>query len=212
MILTPAGKPRGIVLFAPGAGGDPARYEALTSAARNAGFIVAAPAHERFDVRTVTDEQVRERVIGLVEALREVGHEELPVVATGHSAGGWAALCLAGAQPWNRSGRPVPVPVEPRVSKVVALAPPLGWFRAPGALDRLHVPVIVMMGAADEVTPPETADILRAAPAAISVRTYPGVGHIDFLSALPPALAPTPGLDHEGFMRLLTDDFVEALD
>ena len=74
MILTPAGKPRGIVLFAPGAGGDPARYEALTSAAMNAGFIVAAPAHERFDVRTVTDEQVRERVIGLVEALREVGH------------------------------------------------------------------------------------------------------------------------------------------
>lgn len=174
MILVPSGEPRGVVLFAPGAGGDPFRYEGLTTAAGNAGFIVAAPAHERFDVRAVTDEQVRERAIGLAKVIEEVGHHDLPVIATGHSVRGWAALCLAGAQPWSREGQPIPVPVDSRVSKVVALAPPLGWFRAPGALVRLTVPVAVMMGACDMVTPPETVNILRAAPAVVSVRTYAG--------------------------------------
>jgi len=211
MILFPSGEPRGIVLFAPGAGGEPARYEALIGAARNAGFIVAAPAHERFDVRSATDEHVRERAIGLAQVLEEVGHPDLPVIAAGHSVGGWAALCVAGAQPWSRDGRPIPVPVNSRVSAVIALAPPLGWFRAPGALHKLTVPVTVMMGAADVVTPPETADILREAPTVVSVRTYAGVGHFDFLSVLPPTVAPTPGLDHREFTESLAHDFVEAL-
>lgn len=211
MIVVPTGKARGIVLFGPGAGGDPARYTALLEAAAVAGFIVAAPAHERFDGRTVTDEQMRERAIGLAHALSEAGPEDLPVVATGHSAGAWAALCLAGAQPWGRNRQPLPVPVESRVTKVVALAPTVGWFQAPGALDNLRVPVAVLAGAADVVTPPATADILRAAPAAISVRTYEGVGHLDFLSTLPPAVSPTPGLDHEAFITSLADDFVKAL-
>lgn len=211
MILAPTGNPRGIVLFGPGAGGDPARYTTLLEAAAAAGFIVAAPAHERFDTRTVTDEQVRERAVGLAEALIEAGRENLPVVATGHSVGAWAALCLAGAQPWGRNRQPIPVPVEPRVTKVVALAPTVGWFQAPGALDNLRVPVVVLAGTADMVTPPATADILRAAPAAVSVQTYEGVGHLDFLSALPPAVAPTPGLDHEAFIASLTDDFVKTL-
>lgn len=143
--------------------------------------------------------------------LEEVGDHDLPVIATGHSVGGWAALCLAGAQPWSRDGHPIPVPVDPRVSKVVALAPPLGWFRTPGALERLTVSVTVMMGASDVVTPPDTADILRAAPATVSVRTYDGVGHLDFFSVFPPTVAPTPGLDHPGFLATLAHDFVEAL-
>lgn len=211
MIIAPDRDPRGVVLFAPGAGGDPARYGALITAARDAGFIVAAPVHERFDVRTVTDGQVRERAISLAEMLRETGREDVPVVATGHSVGGWAALCLAGARPWSRDGHRLSVPVEPRVSKVIALAPTLGWFRAPGALDRLRVPVVVMTGAADRVTPPSTVDVLRAAPATIGVRTYPGVGHLDFLSSLPPNVSPTPGLDHHAFLATLTQDFVREL-
>lgn len=211
MIVVPPGAPRGIVLFGPGAGGDPARYTTLLEAAAAAGFIVAAPTHERFDGRTVTDEQMRERAVGLAEALSEAGREDLPVVAAGHSAGAWAALCLAAAQPWGRNRQPIPVPIEPRVTKVVALAPTVGWFLAPGALDNLRVPVVVLAGTADVVTPPATADILRAAPAAVSIQTYEGVGHLDFLSTLPPKVAPTPGLDHEAFIASLADDFVKTL-
>ncbi|MEU1450148.1 alpha/beta hydrolase family protein [Streptomyces sp. NPDC059340] len=211
MIMNPPGDPRGIVLFGPGAGGDPARYSALIEAAMSAGFIVAAPEHERFDARTVTDEQMCQRAVGLAAMLNDVGRPDLPVVAAGHSAGGWAALCLAGAQPWGRSRRPIAVPTEPRVTKVVILAPTLGWFRAPGALDDLRVPVVVLAGAADVVTPPPTVDILRAAPTEISVQTYEGVGHFDFMSVLPPTVSPTPGLDYEVFIRQLANDFARAL-
>lgn len=211
MIVNPPGTARGIVLFGPGAGGDPARYETLLAAAADAGFIVIAPIHERFDGRTVTDEQMRQRAVGLADSLREIDRQDLRVIAAGHSAGGWAALCLAGAQPWGRDRRPIPVPVEPRVAKVVALAPTVGWFQAPAALDNLRVPVIVLAGAADTVTPPKTAEILRAAPAEVSVHTYDGVGHLDFLSALPPTVTPTPGLDHAAFIESLAADFVEAL-
>lgn len=211
VIVSPPGTARGIVLFGPGAGGDPARYEALITVAATARFIVSAPAHERFDGRTVTDEQMRQRVIGLAESLREVDRQDLPVIAAGHSAGAWAALCLAGAQPWGRNRQPVPVPVEPRITKVVALAPTVGWFQAPGALDNLRVPVIVLAGAADTVTPPITAEILRAAPAEVIVHTYERVGHLDFLSTLPPTVTPSPGLDHDAFIKSLAADFVETL-
>jgi pimeloyl-ACP methyl ester carboxylesterase len=154
---------------------------------------------------------MRERAVGLAESLRETSRQDLPVIAAGHSAGGWAALCLAGAQPWGRNRQPNTLPVEPRVTKVVALAPTVGWFQAQGALDNLRVPVVVLTGGADVVTPPATADILRAAPAKINVQTYEGVGHLDFLSTRPPAVTPTPGLDHESFIKSLAADFVEAL-
>lgn len=211
MILSPPVAARGILLFGAGAGGDPARYHSLTAAAAAAGFIVAAPVHERFDGRTVTEDQMRERAVGLSEVLRQIDRADLPVVAAGHSVGGWAALCLAGAQPWGRDRQPIPVPTERRVRRVVALAPTVGWFNAPSALDDLRVPVVVLTGAADVVTPPSTAEILRAAPADVSVRTYDGVGHLDFLSALPASVTPTPGLDHAAFISSLAADFVEAL-
>ncbi|WP_144803198.1 hypothetical protein [Curtobacterium sp. BH-2-1-1] len=184
---------------------------ALIDAAVGAGYVVAAPAHERFDGKSVTDAQMRERVIGIADALRAIDRDDLPVVAAGHSAGGWAALCLAGAQPRGQNGQRISVPVESRVAKVIAMAPPLGWFRAPHALDRLTAPVTVMSGDADVVTPPETVDVLGAAAAQLTHRTYKGVGHLDFLSALPPGVSPTPGLDHEQFSITLARDFAAEL-
>ncbi|KXU20590.1 alpha/beta hydrolase [Clavibacter nebraskensis] len=97
------------------------------------------------------------------------------------------------------------------MTKVVALAPTVGWFRAPAALDDLGVPVVVLTGAADTVTPPTTAEVLRTAPADVRVRMYAGAGHLDFMSTLPPSVAPTPRLDHRAFIASLAADFVEAL-
>ncbi|RRO16881.1 hypothetical protein EIL87_11335 [Saccharopolyspora rhizosphaerae] len=211
VVAAGSGGARGILLFGPGAGGDPARYQRLLTAASEAGFTVAAPEHERFDGRAVTDEQMRDRAVGLKAALAEVDRGDLPVVAAGHSAGGWAALCLAGAQPWGRDRRPVEVPVEPRISRLVLVAPTLEWFRGPGALDEVTADVVAMVGAEDRVTPPENADLLRGAPVRTDVRTYQGVGHLDFLSSPPPGVGTTPGLDHEAFLDRLTTDFVAAL-
>lgn len=159
MLVLETESPRGIVLFGSGAGGDPRRYRTLLEAFTTNGFTVFAPTNERFDPRTVTTDQLHERVQTLKDVLPEYTHGDLPVIAVGHSVGGWAALCLAGAQPWDRDGHPLAVPVEERVTRLVLLAPTVGWFRAPGALAEVRVPVSVFAGAKDSVTPSATTEL-----------------------------------------------------
>ncbi len=162
MLILEAGDPHGIVLFGSGAGGDPRRYSTLLDTLARGGFTVLAPVNERFDPRVVTTEQLRERVQSLISALSECDNTDLPVVAVGHSVDGWAALCLAGAQPWDRDGSPIPVADEKRVTRLILLAPTVGWFEAPGAPARVRVPMSVFAGAMDLITPPATAEILRS--------------------------------------------------
>jgi pimeloyl-ACP methyl ester carboxylesterase len=207
--LLPADDPRGILLFAPGAGGDPTRYERLLTSAHKAGFIVASPSHDLTE--TFADAIVRERVVALGAALLKIDRDDLPVVAAGHSLGGCAVLCLAGAKPRNRAGERFDVPSEPRVSRVVVLAPATDWLSGPDALDEVSVPVTVFVGSEDDVTPPESAEVLRAAPAGFDLRTYEGVGHFDFMSPLPSNKVPTPGLDHDAFYERFTEDFIATL-
>ena len=204
-ILEPPEAPRGIVLFGPGAGGEPRRYRALLDGFVSVGFVVLAPTHERFDPRTVTTQQLQERVVRLKAALSHYSGDHLPVVAAGHSVGGWAALCLAGAQPWTRDGQPIAVPSEARVSRLVLYAPTVGWFRAPDALAQVHQPIIVHAGTSDTITPPASAELLRTAPASVSIRVHDNVGHYDFMSDLPPGIASTAGLDHGAFLRDLAE-------
>lgn len=208
-ILLASDDPCGILLFAPGAGGDPTRYERLLHAANDAGFVVASPSHgltERF-----SDDVVRERVSALVAPLADIGRDDLPVVAAGHSLGGCATLCLAGARPRNRQGETFDVTVESRVSRVVVLAPATGWFSGPDAFEGFTVPITAFVGSQDVITPPRTAELLRTAPVGADLRTYDGVGHFDFMWPLPSNKVPTPGLDHDAFYERFTRDFVAAL-
>lgn len=157
------------MLFGSEVGGDPARYKTLLDALTQKEFTVLAPTSERFDGRTVTTDQLRDRVRALKLALSEYSHIGLPVVAAGHSVGGWAALCLAGGQPWDRAGKSIPVDAEERVTRLVLIAPTVGWFQAPGALAAVRVPMTVVAGAKDSVTPAATTEILRSAPVHVDV-------------------------------------------
>ncbi|MBO4236465.1 hypothetical protein [Pseudonocardia alni] len=85
-MTTPPSRPRGIVLFGPGAGGGPGRYTTLTGALRDAGRDLLAPRAERFAPGTVTPGQLRTRVGLLHDALAaHPDRDTLPVVAAGHS-------------------------------------------------------------------------------------------------------------------------------
>lgn len=198
---------RGILLFAPGAGGDPTRYARLLEASNAAGFIVASPAHELAE--SYPDEVLRERVSALREPLAELGRDDLPVVVAGHSLGGFAALCLAGGHPRDRDGRLIEVAAEPRVSRAIVLAPAAGWFVGRDALADVTVPLTVMVGSEDDVTPPESAEVLRAA-TSMDLRRYEGVGHFDFMSPLPENKEPVVD-DHDAFQERFVADFVRAL-
>lgn len=170
-----------------------------------------APTNERFDPSTVRTEHLLERVRSLTSALWEYAHTDLPMVAAGHSEGGWAVLCLAGAQPWDRAGQPIPVPAEERVTRLVLLAPTLGWFQAPGALAEVRVPIDVFAGAKDFITPASTAEILRSAPATVNIHVCQNAGHFDFMTDLPPGIGPTPGLDHARFLHELASQIDVAV-
>ncbi len=76
-ILEPPEAPCGIVLFGPGAGGEPRRYIGLLKGFVDAGFVVLAPTHERFDPRTVTTRQLQERVAGLKAVLSDYSGDNL---------------------------------------------------------------------------------------------------------------------------------------
>ncbi|WBM78939.1 hypothetical protein KIV56_10150 [Cryobacterium breve] len=159
----------------------------------------------------MTTEQLLDRVHGMASALSKYARTDLPVVAAGHSVGGWAALCLAGAHPWDRDGQPIPVHAEERVTRLVLLAPTVGWFQAPGALAEVTAPTDVFVGAKDSITPASTLEILRSAPARVNIHTEENAGHFDFMTDLPPGMTPTSGLDHVTFLHKLASQIAVAI-
>ncbi|MFF4582155.1 alpha/beta hydrolase family protein [Streptomyces sp. NPDC001389] len=192
-----------VVLFAAGAGGDPERYRPLLEHLAGQDCQVIAPCFEPFVAREATTAELLARPVGLVEALHRWASPDAAVVVVGHSIGGWAGLCLAGATPWGRDGKPLDVPREPRVGRLVLYAPAAGWFAAPGALDTVTAPMLVYAGEMDTVTPVEQAIRLKSAPAQVDVRVVPGAGHFSFMNTPPPGTVESEGFDRGPFLSEL---------
>ncbi|MEU5807381.1 hypothetical protein [Streptomyces sp. NPDC047718] len=197
------------MLFAAGAGGDPERYRPLLEHLAAHDCQVIAPYFERFVAREATTAELLARPAGLVEALDRWASPDAAVVVVGHSIGGWAALCLAGATPWGRDGKPLDVPREPRVGRLVLYAPAVGWFAAPGALDAVTAPMLVYAGERDTVTPVEQAIHLKSAPTQVDLRVVPGAGHFSFMNTPPPGTVDSEGFDRSQFLTDLAQATTE---
>lgn len=193
--------------------------------ARN-GLVVAMPVHpgDNREDRSLTDTAAnlfaRPRHLGAVVdhvlADPELGGALLAerVGVIGHSLGGYTALAFAGAVPTTLPGEEpdgtihaLAVASDPRVAALVLLAPATAWFREPGALDAVAVPVLMMSGDRDEITTAWHSEVVEkglGAAAPLEHRVVPGAGHFSFLSPYPPELigpdAPA-SLDPEGFDR-----------
>ncbi len=71
---------------------------------------------------------------------------------------------------------------DPRIKAVFAIAPALGFTFTPESLRAIRLPVLVVVGSADTVAPPDAgADILRADVRGARETTLPGVSHYTFL-------------------------------
>lgn len=200
-----------VVLFAAGAGGDPERHRPLLEHLANHDCLVIAPHFERIAPQATTTAQLLTRPAGLIQALEEAGPPDVPVAVVGHSIGGWAALCLAGATPWERDGAPIDVPREPRVSRLVLYAPAAGWFAGPGALNAVRVPALVYAGEQDTVTPITQALQLKSAPGPVDVRLVPGAGHFSFMNVPPPGMSDSPGFNRDAFLADLAEETLHFL-
>ena len=132
-----------VVLFAVGSGGQPTRHISLLDSLAKSGFTVVAPHFERLTspMPSETDLILRARRSSL--ALDAFVQPGATVAGVGHSIGAATLIALAGAQMWLGPGRRVNIAPDTRLTRLALLAPPTGFFQAPGALDAVRVPILV---------------------------------------------------------------------
>lgn len=231
-----------LVMLSHGSGSSPLVNRDLALALARSGFVVGMPIHpgDNRDDRSLQDtlQNLRQRPRHLQAAadvlLRDpvLFPDTTPagIALIGHSLGAYTALALAGGEPrtlpeiWpDGPTEAITVAHDSRVTALVLLAPAVVWFHAPGALDAVHAPVLMLGGEQDHIAPPQHhADLVaRHLPPSTRVdyRTVAGAGHFSFLSVFPPrmqqpgfppALDP-PGFDRAAFQEQLADEIVKFL-
>lgn len=202
--------PRRTVLFSVGAGGNPERHLPLMSALAERGFTVVAPHFERIVPPNVTEDDLMLRVRRLRQALDTVAAPDAAVVGVGHSIGATVLLALAGAQMWMRPGHRLSIDRDERLRRLALMTPATGYFRAPGALDDVRVPIVAWAGTMDTITPPSQTELLQQilqGRSQIEVRIEHGAGHFSFMHVPPPNVI-EPLADRDEFLARLTAEVV----
>lgn len=213
------------VLISHGNGGSPWTHRDLAVDLARHGHWVILPEHAG---NCVGDNRLAGSLANLVNRPRQLSRvldalsgdaalaacmeaDDLSVI--GHSLGGYTALAAAGALAFagahetpDGQRRAVPVQADPRIRRLVLLAPAAGRFDAPGALDALDQPMLIWAAELDTLTPPAEAQMLRrrTAPGQTELHIIPGAGHFSFLSPFPPPLDRpgfAPAQDPPGFDR-----------
>jgi pimeloyl-ACP methyl ester carboxylesterase len=194
-VLEPAASDR-TVLFAVGAGGHPERHKTFMETLAKAGCRVIAPHFEQLASPVPTEDELLLRARRLCLALDKFGQPNAKTVGVGHSIGAATLLALAGAQMWLGPERQVNIVPDSRLASLVLLAPPTGFFQAPGALDSVRTPTLVWVGSADNITPPVQtkwlANTMRQQ-CPVELRITEGAGHFSFMDMSPPqTIEPLP--------------------
>jgi pimeloyl-ACP methyl ester carboxylesterase len=210
-----AAHPQRLVLFAVGAGGNPERHAPLLGFLAAAGCCVVAPHFARLVSPRPTEAELLLRARRLRIALDAVARDGVPVAGVGHSIGATILVALAGGQVWMRAGERLSIAVDARLSRLALFAPPTGFFRVPGALDAVAIPILVWAGALDHLAPREHAQLLVDTIGTrfpVDLRLIEGAGHFSFMD-LPPPLAAEPLADRDALLadvRMETQRFVMA--
>lgn len=178
-----------VILFAVGAGGLPARYATLLETFINAGYTIIAPHFERLVAHRPSEEELTLRARRLSLALATFSTPDASIVGVGHSIGASTLLALAGAQMWLGIGQRIRITPNPRLSGLALLAPPTGFFQAPQALDAVSIPILIWVGAEDQITPTDQSEWLaKSLPESqlVELHVTDGAGHFSFMDVSPP--------------------------
>ena len=191
-----------VVLFAVGSGGQPERHDTLLSTLAKADCMVVAPHFERLTSPVPKEEELTLHARRLSIALDAFVQPGATAVGVGHSIGAATLLALVGAQMWLGPGRRVNITPDNRLARIALLAPPTGFFQAPGALDAVQIPILAWVGSADHITPPAQIEWLAHAMRdrrALDLRVTDGAGHFSFMD-LPPPQTMEPLTNKEAFL------------
>lgn len=178
-----------VVLFAVGAGGNPERHVTLLETLAESGCMVVAPHFQRLASPVPTQAELALRARRLCLALNAFVQPGAAVVGVGHSIGAATLIALAGGQMWLGPGQRVHIVADGRLTRLGLLAPPTGFFQAPGALDSVRVPILAWVGSEDVITPPAQSEWLAQAMRdwqTVDVRITDGAGHFSFMDQPPP--------------------------
>lgn len=192
-----------VVLFAVGAGGQPERHATLLGALAESGCTVIAPHFERLASPIPSEEDLTLWARRLSLALDAFAQPGTTVAGVGHSIGAATLVALAGGHMWLGAGRRVNIVPDGRLTRLALLAPPTGFFQAPGALDAVRLPILACVGSEDSITPPAQTEWLARAMRdwqTVDVRVTSGAGHFSFMD-LPPPHSTEPLPDKQAFLR-----------
>ncbi|MBP2158738.1 MULTISPECIES: hypothetical protein [Asticcacaulis] len=196
--------PARTIMFAAGRGGSPARHRGLLDRLAGAGLFVVAPHFDMITSPMAGADDLRQRLKRLEKAIAAFAPDGVPIVGAGHSIGGSLLLVMAGATAWTFSRESVSATTRTDFRRLILFAPPTQFFRGPGALDGVNVPVTVWSGGRDDITPPEQATFLKDAIGA-EVRLAEDAGHFTFMDDLPPQVS-DPHPDRPAFLAALVDE------
>lgn len=183
-----------VVLFAVGSGGQPERHSSLLSSLAESGFTVVAPHFERLTSQMPSETELTLRASRLSLTLDAFVQPGKTVAGVGHSIGAATLIALAGGHMWLGAGRRVKIAPDSRLTRLALLAPPTGFFQAPGALDSVSIPILAWVGSEDGITPPGQTEWLAHAMRdwqTVDVRITEGAGHFSFMDHPPPQATET---------------------
>ncbi|MBX4159963.1 MULTISPECIES: alpha/beta hydrolase family protein [Priestia] len=215
-----------LVILSHGDGSTPLAYRTIAQFLARNGFIAGIPQHpfnNREDntlsgtidnlknrpthIRTVIDWFLKESAFS-----SSIHSNNISLI--GHSMGGYTALAVAGGIPTSfPSESPdqkpycLSVTQDKRVQSLILLAPATGWFREKGALEDVNIPILMITGEKDTITPSFHREfVLNGVSDSEKVHhiVVENGGHFSFLSPFPDFMkSPTflPSQDPEGFNR-----------
>ncbi|UXU08783.1 MULTISPECIES: alpha/beta hydrolase [Agrobacterium] len=208
-----AKNPKWIALFAVGRGGNPSRHRHLLQTLANGNCTVIAPHFEMLTSIAPTKAELDMRIRRLEASIDDCTSSNLPIVGIGHSIGATAMLALQGAEGETLDGQQLIRGSTPRLERLAVLAPPTDFFRRPGALDRIKMPMKIWVGDKDTITPPAQSRFLMdvlTAQASVALQVDPDAGHFTYMDELPPNV-PEPHPDRHTFLAGLADEVTAFL-
>ncbi|MDR1379177.1 MAG: hypothetical protein LBJ36_09045 [Synergistaceae bacterium] len=224
--------PMRLVLISHGSGGSPALYQTLASRLAGGGFLVGVPEHPFNNRSDNSQAGTLANLINRPKHIRAAAdwffkNQALSpflkpdsFALIGHSMGGCTALIMAGGIPACPSGDTLgrdafQIDTEPdrRVKSLVLLAPATTCFWSKGALDRVNVPILLLVGEKDKHTSYDRHAkwVLEGVPdrSKIQYGIIENAGHYSFLDPFPKHLVKEsfpPSQDPPGFDRTVFHD------
>jgi len=177
------------VLFAVGRGGNPSRHLPLLRSVAALGCTVIAPHFDMLTSLVPSKVELDKRVRRLEVSAVELFKADLPIVGIGHSIGAAILLALAGGEAQTLAGDTVMSRPTLKFDRLALFAPPTDFFRRPGALKSVNVPIRIWVGAKDSITPPAQAQFLKevlSLQGPIDICLDQEAGHFSYMDELPP--------------------------